>query len=162
MARLVLINGAPGIGKSTLVQRYVDEHPLALALDVDAVRAMLGRWLDQPVEAGLIAQRMALEMARVQLTAGRDVLVPQFLGRLDFVLELEHLAGQVGADFVELALLSSPQDAADRFVRRSARPSRRCTATLKRCSNAAADGVSCSGCTTTCWRSSRAGRTPSR
>jgi predicted kinase len=119
VARLVLINGAPGSGKSTLARRYVEEHPLVLALDIDVVRAMLGRWLDEPVEAGIIARRMALEMARVQLAAGRDVLVPQFLGRLDFVLELEHLCGQVGADFVELVLLSSPQDVVDRFMRRS-------------------------------------------
>lgn len=122
MARLILINGAPGSGKSTLAQMYVDEHSLALALDIDVVRAMLGCWLDHPVEAGLIARRLALEMARVQLSAGRDVLVPQFLGRLDFVLELEQLGAQVGARFVELAMLSSPQDAVDRFVRRSRRP----------------------------------------
>jgi predicted kinase len=122
VARLVLINGAPGIGKSTLAQMYVDEHPLALALDIDVVRAMLSCWLDHPVEAGLIARRLALEMARAQLSAGRDVLVPQFLGRLDFVLELEQLCRQVGAGFVELALLSSPQEAVDRFVQRSRHP----------------------------------------
>lgn len=122
MARLVLVNGAPGSGKSTLARRYVEEHPLALALDIDVVRGMLGRWLDSPVEAGLLARRMALEMARVQLTARRDVLVPQFLGRLDFVLELERLCGQVGADFVEVVLLSSRDDAVARFVRRAARP----------------------------------------
>ena len=119
MARLVLINGAPGSGKSTLARWYVDEHPLALALDIDVVRAMLGRWLDHPLEAGLLARRMALEMARVQLRSGRDVLVPQFLGRLDFVLELEQLAGEVGAELVEVALLSSAQDAVRRFARRS-------------------------------------------
>jgi hypothetical protein len=27
---------------------YIDEHPLTLALDIDVVRAMLGRWLDHP------------------------------------------------------------------------------------------------------------------
>lgn len=118
----MLINGAPGSGKSILARMYVEEHPLALALDIDMVRAMLGRWLDYPVEAGLIARRLAREMARVQLSAGRDVLVPQFLGKLDFVLELEHLCRQVGAGFVELVLLSSPQDAVDRFVRRSRHP----------------------------------------
>jgi predicted kinase len=119
---LVLINGAPASGKSTLAQMYIDEHPLTLAIDIDVVRAMLGRWLDHPVEAGLTARRMALEMARVQLSVGRDVLVPQFLGKLDFVLELERLCGQVGAEFVELVLLSSPQDTADRFARRSRHP----------------------------------------
>ncbi len=122
MARLILINGAPGSGKSTLARMYVDDHPLALALDIDTVRAMLGHWLDEPTEAGLIARRMALEMARVQLTAGRDVVVPQFLGRPDFVVSLERLCHDVGAEFVEFALLSGPQEAVDRFVRRSAAP----------------------------------------
>jgi predicted kinase len=86
MPRLVLINGAPSSGKSTLAKRYVEEHPLTLALDIDVVRAMLGRWLDHPIEAGLMARRMALEMTRVQLLAGHDVVIPQFLGRLNFVL----------------------------------------------------------------------------
>jgi len=122
VARLVLINGAPASGKSTLARMYIDEHPLVLALDLDVVRAMLGRWLDDPIEAGLTTRRMALEMARVQLKAGRDVLVPQFLGRLDFVLALDQLCGEVGADFVEVVLLSDPQDVADRFARRSDAP----------------------------------------
>jgi predicted kinase len=122
VARPVLINGAPASGKSTLAQMYIDEHPLTLALDIDVIRAMLGRWLDHPIEAVLTARRMALEMARVQLSAGRDVLFPQIVGRLDFVLELEHLCRQVGAKFIELVLFSSPQDTADRFARRSRHP----------------------------------------
>lgn len=122
MPRLVLINGAPGNGKSTLGGRYVREHPLALALDIDVVRSMLEGWLDQPTEAGLLARRLALAMARVQLLTGRDAVVPQFLGRLDFVLELEQLCVDVGAQLVEVALLSDAQDAARRFLRRSAVP----------------------------------------
>jgi predicted kinase len=122
VARLILINGAPGSGKSTLARRYADEHPLVLVLDIDVVRAMLGRWLDAPGEAGLIARRLALEMARVHLTSGRDVLVPQYLGRIGYVLELERLCRDVGADLVELVLLSDRQDAIDRFERRSRRP----------------------------------------
>lgn len=53
MARLVLINGAPGSGKSTLTQMYAETHSLTLALDIDVVRAMLGCWLDQLTQAGL-------------------------------------------------------------------------------------------------------------
>jgi predicted kinase len=122
MPRLVLINGAPGIGKSTLARRYVNEHPLTLALDIDVVRSMLGAWLDQPSEAGLLARRLALAMAGVQLSSGRDVVVPQFLGRLDFVLDLEQLCADVGAEFLEVALLSNADDAARRFARRSPDP----------------------------------------
>ncbi len=71
MVRLVLINGAPSSGKSTLGRLYSEEPPL---------------------------------------------------GRLDFVLELEAVAGEVGAQFVEIALVSDPDDAVARFTRRAAEP----------------------------------------
>lgn len=122
VARLVLLNGFPGSGKSTLAARYVGDRPLTLALDIDVVRSMLGGWLDQPTQAGLLARQLALAMARAQLLTGRDVVVPQFLGRLEFILELEQLCADVGAHFVEVVLLSDPQDAARRFTRRSATP----------------------------------------
>lgn len=119
--RLVLINGAPGSGKSTLARRYAQDHPLTLALDIDRVRGMLGRWLDTPAEAGLLARQLAVEMARVHLRAGHDVVIPQFLGRLSFVEALERLCEEVRAEFVEVALFSNPDEAVDRFVRRSDR-----------------------------------------
>jgi hypothetical protein len=59
---------------------------------------------------------------RSHLSGGYDVLVPQYLGRLDFVLELEALAGEAGAQFVEIALVSDSEDAVARFARRAARP----------------------------------------
>jgi hypothetical protein len=105
-----------------LASRYAEAHPLTLALDIDVLRGMLGGWLDRPTEAGLRARRMALEIARVQLAAGGDVLVPQFLGRLDFVLQLERLSQKAGAEFVELALLSDPEEASGRFVARARHP----------------------------------------
>lgn len=122
VARLVLINGAPGSGKSTLARLYAVEHPLSLVLDIDVVRGLLGGWLAQPVEAGLLAREMGLAMARVQLLRGGDVLVPQFLGRIDFVVQLETLASEVDAEFVEIALLSDSEDASARFARRAAHP----------------------------------------
>ena len=63
----------------------LEDHPLTLVLDIDQVRGMLGRWLDQPTDAGVLARDLALAMARTQLDAGRDVVVPQYLGRLEFV-----------------------------------------------------------------------------
>lgn len=120
MVRLVLINGAPASGKSTLARRYADDHPLVLALDIDVILGMLGRWLDDPYASGLAARRMAIEMARTHLTSGHDVVVPQFLGRVEFVLELERLCADVGARFVEVALLGDPDVLLQRFERRSA------------------------------------------
>lgn len=79
--RLILLNGPPGIGKSTLAQRYVDDHPGSVNLDIDRIRSLIGRWRDDPLPAGLHARAMALAAARVSLRAGRDVVIPQHVGR---------------------------------------------------------------------------------
>ncbi|GAA3633496.1 hypothetical protein GCM10022223_59790 [Kineosporia mesophila] len=122
MPRLILLNGAPGSGKSTLARIFADDHPLSLALDIDTVRGMLGGWLEQPTESGLAARELALAMADVHLRTGHDVVVPQFLGRLDFVLQLESLAAGAGVPFVEIALVSDVDEAVARFARRTQAP----------------------------------------
>jgi predicted kinase len=117
--KLVLLNGPPAIGKSTIAQRYVDDHPLALNLDVDGLRSALGQWSEHGDESGLLARSLALAMARTQLSAGYDVVVPQFLGRLPFIVALEDLAAEMSADFYELVLLDSKASSLRRFSRRT-------------------------------------------
>jgi predicted kinase len=115
---LILLNGPPACGKSTLARRYVDEHPLALNLDVDRVRSLIGRWRDDPHAAGLLAREIALAAARVHLASDRDVVVPQFLGRMTFIEQLDCLARAVGASFHEIVLLDSKENMLRRFADR--------------------------------------------
>ena len=119
MPRLILLNGLPGSGKSALGRRYLDDHHLALALDVDVIRSMLGRPLEEPASSGLAARELARAMVGTHLRAGHDVLVCQFLGRLDFVEDLDRLAADGGSPFVEIALVTGVDDAAERIRRRS-------------------------------------------
>jgi predicted kinase len=116
--RLILLNGPPACGKSTLAQRYVDEHPLVLNLDIDRIRSMIGQWQDDA--AARLARSIALAAARVHLAAGHDVVVPQFLARPEFIEALEALAGDVSADFHEIVLMLSKPAAVRRFTQRSA------------------------------------------
>ena len=116
---MILFNGPPACGKSTLAQRYVDEHPLALNLDVDRLRSLIGRWRDDPHAAGLLARELALAAARAHLASEHDVVVPQFLGRATFIEQLECLARQAGATFHEVVLLDSKENILRRFAERS-------------------------------------------
>jgi predicted kinase len=124
MPILVLLNGPPASGKSTVAEMIVATRPLALNLDIDLIRELLGDWRSQPNEAGLAARRLALSMAANHLHAGNDVIVPQFLARQDFINQLALAAAEAGAQFVEIALILDRSKAIEAFEYRSAHPSK--------------------------------------
>ncbi|HVF06056.1 MAG TPA: AAA family ATPase [Frankiaceae bacterium] len=120
--QLLLLNGPPGIGKSTIAARYVAEHPLALRLDVDELRRGLGRWEAHDHAAGLLARDLALAMAGTHLAAGHDVVVAQYLARPAFADALGAVAAESGAAFAEVVLMDGKQNALARFAARATDP----------------------------------------
>ena len=124
MARLVLVNGAPGSGKSTLSQELARGLPNALAIDLDAIKHAIPGWYDDPDGAGLEARRRALVEARTCLVAGRDVVLGQYLARTEFIEQLQQLAVDEGAVFDEIVLDLDARTLAVRLADRRAGPSR--------------------------------------
>ena len=113
------------MGKSTLASRYVDEHRLAIALDLDRLRLLAFGAADVAGVPAMNATRdLALGAARAHLRAGRDVVVPQYLGRPDYLEALEALAVEMHADFHEIVLMDSEQRLAQRFAERTAAATR--------------------------------------
>ena len=119
---LVLLNGPPASGKSTIAGRLITQRPLALNLDIDVIRSLLGGWKARPADAGIAARRLAVAMALGHLASGNDVIVPQFLARAEFIEQLAETTATAGARFVEIALTLSRPDAVAAFRRRSAQP----------------------------------------
>jgi len=120
MARLVLLNGAPGVGKSTISALVAGRLPRAIAIDVDDLKHALPSWPSDRKAAGRLARAQAVETAREQLAAGSDVVIAQYVARSDFVDELEAGAGDLGASFHELVLMVPASELRRRIAERSA------------------------------------------
>ena len=123
-ATLTLLGGAPGSGKSTLAARLAEEHPLALALDIDVLKHCLGGWDEDLTRSGLQARRLAAAMIGQHLADGHDVLLGQYLARTPFIEQLAQLAADRGARFVEVVLILDEQTLAQRLQRRRESPDR--------------------------------------
>ncbi|MFC3494683.1 AAA family ATPase [Glycomyces rhizosphaerae] len=119
MPRLILLNGAPAVGKSTLARQYAEDHPFALNLDIDQVRRMLGRWRDDASRAGLLARSVAVAAAGAHLASGHDVVVPQLVGRVEFIERLAETATEAGARFCEVFLVDDGASIVRRFAERT-------------------------------------------
>lgn len=120
--RLILLNGPPGVGKSTIALRYVAERPLAFCLEIDGLRRLIGDWQEEPMKSGLLARKMAVAMTTEHLLGGHDVVVPQYLGRAGFIVELEQLASRTGSSFHEFVLLDTRENSIGRFHARAEDP----------------------------------------
>jgi len=58
--RLIVINGPPACGKSTMAQMYAAGHRFALVPDIDRIRGCPGRWREDLPAAGRAARAIAL------------------------------------------------------------------------------------------------------
>jgi predicted kinase len=115
---LIHLNGPPGIGKSTLSAIYVERHPGTLNLDIDRLHELVGGWQDVDNHTHEVLRPVALAMASTHLGGGRNVILPQYLARLDEIDAFEKVAHDQGADFREVVLLDHKAESIARFDRR--------------------------------------------
>lgn len=91
----------------------MEERPLALCLDIDALRVRLGQWRERN-DSKQIARDLGFALVRRHLEGGHDVVLPQLIVREDVVAELENLATEAGASFAEVVLRADPEELAAR------------------------------------------------
>ncbi|MFI5606600.1 AAA family ATPase [Amycolatopsis sp. NPDC051903] len=117
--RLIHLNGASGIGKSTVARRYADQHPGVLDLDTDHVVSLIGGWRENFWATLPLARRLAIAMAETHLRSGFSVVMPQLATHVDEVSGFEAAARAAGASYVEIALTAATPHALERYAARS-------------------------------------------
>jgi len=117
--KLIILNGPLGIGKSTLANRFAEEYPLTLRLDIDDMRTYISHWREQAEQSAVSSKQMALAMTKVHLLLGHSVVIPQIVRKTEFFEQFEEVAHETGADFFEVLLLTDKEEAIRRFKERN-------------------------------------------
>jgi hypothetical protein len=107
-ATLVLLNGAPGIGKST-VAGLLARRATAVVIDPDVLRV-------GGTDAGS-ARAQAFSSIAAHLAGGRTVLVPQLVARVGQLEGFEIVARGAGARSVHVLLVDEAVDPVGRYRR---------------------------------------------
>lgn len=119
MSVLLHLNGAPGVGKSTIAERLVASLPGWLNCDIDILRSLIGGWKDDFAAAGAHIRPVAREMMAVQLATGRGVVLPQLIMQDRELAHFKSLATVCGVPYVHVFIDASREELALRWQRRN-------------------------------------------
>lgn len=119
--KLILLNGPPGIGKSTLSRRYADEHAPALNIDVDRLRDSVGQWQANQEVSMVQRYKFAYAMAEIHLNDGYDVAVADTIQDIQVCERFEAIAAGCGALLCEVVLIAPLDEAIERCKARARR-----------------------------------------
>jgi predicted kinase len=133
VARLIHLNGPPGIGKSTVASAFADRHPGVLNLDIDRVTALVGGCRGRFSESFAAGVLLATAMARVHLGSGHDVILPQMMTDVNAgeMAVFESSAAAAEAEYCQILLTASVESAVERCMERAKAPDARQDAVSK-------------------------------
>ena len=114
----------PGSGKSQLADEVAMLRAGARVVDIDGLRVMLEDWQTSPATMA-VARDHACELISDHLVSGDDVIVPQFVGRSEFVARLRSIAASHSASWIEVLVDVETETAVRRFQTRRAMLRRR-------------------------------------
>lgn len=118
--KLILLHGFAGIGKTTIAERYVNEHPLTLLLEAEKVGVMISRWLEYEAEARELLYKLGQTITVTYLESGHDVVIPMLPTNPKHVQTFERIARRTDARFFEAVLVAERQEAIRRLMKRGA------------------------------------------
>lgn len=115
--KLIMLAGFAGCGKSTLAERYINDHPLALYVEGDEIITRLGQWRSHQNEAVKSKVALASGMATIHLRTGYDVIIPHLPGG-SYDAVYENVAKETDAEYLEVFIEVEKEEAIKRLLAR--------------------------------------------
>lgn len=120
--KLIIINGPCGIGKNTIAERYLKEHPATSIVDIDEVRRSILDYRKHREKSQREAYRLAFIKTKKCLSQGIDVVVPNKIKRSDILNTFEKIANEYNANFHEFLLWTTKKGSIERAIKRGFKP----------------------------------------
>ncbi|MCK9273225.1 ATP-binding protein [Candidatus Gracilibacteria bacterium] len=117
--KLIILNGAPGVGKSTVAEKLHAELPLSFLIVIDAWWKQISNWRESRKESQRLVYKIASVSIDAYLEEGKDVIVDKAI--LNDIKTLDELVGvgeKHGAEVYELVLMASKEVVLERATQR--------------------------------------------
>ena len=93
-AKLVILNGSPAAGKSTIAKKLHRNLPMALLIDLDVWRRFVNGWKENREESLRYVYQVAIAAVGAYLQAGHSVIVDKAILNNNHVLDALVSAGK--------------------------------------------------------------------
>ncbi len=118
MQKLILLYGFAASGKTTLAKKYIEEHPMTMAVEGDQLIGMIGQWRKNEATARQLVELHTKSIVENHLRAGYDVIVPHLLSDSTEIESFENITKETGASFHEVYIDITKEDAVNRLLTR--------------------------------------------
>jgi broad-specificity NMP kinase len=108
-AKLIIINGPCGIGKSTVASALHDSMPLSYLVDIDAISRNISHYREYRAERWEIRETVAQAIIRALISVNRDVIVDKMMFDQKILNDYHSIAKEHKAGTHEI-ILWAPKD----------------------------------------------------
>lgn len=107
--KLIIINGPPGVGKSTVAEKLHKAVSLSYLLEIDALRRNISNYREQVKESRELSYYVSLAIVEACFSAGSDVIIDKAISNSTVMDRFFQVAKKYNANTYEFILNASKE-----------------------------------------------------